>query len=235
MQACNEICEELFGAQELLRIPTHYYDARSEHLEDNIKLLCGTNILYKNMEEQIQLALPNKLASYKNICLLGVGLSDIGIDEASSRYTRLLYHTLLSSSMIHSVRDEKAKRFLNSIGINNVLNTACPTMWNLTRELLHSIPRHKASCVITSITDYCFDPELDKLMLEILRQEYERVIIWVQGSHDIDWCLNAIVSLDDFTLIGPSLSELDELLVSGEVDYVGTRLHAGIRALNHGV
>ena len=235
MQACDDVCREVFGTSELLRVPTHYYDESSEHVSDDVKLLCGTNILYKNMEGQQQLALPKNLANYRNICLLGVGLSDIGIDEESSRYTRWLYSTLLSRKLIHSVRDEKAKRFLNSIGFDNVVNTACPTMWKLTKELQDSIPRQKASTVITSITDYCFDPAVDKMMLEQLKREYERVVIWVQGSHDVDWCLQNIVELGDYELIGPKISELDAVLDSGEVDYIGTRLHAGIRALNHRV
>jgi len=69
------------------------------------------------------------------------------------------------------------KRKLESIGIKNVLNTACPTMWTLTEEAQRKIPVRKARAVLTSITDYAFSPEQEKKMLEILPKEYEHVII----------------------------------------------------------
>lgn len=232
MQACDSVCFSLWGGVGLKRIPTHYYVEESERLADKVKILCGTNIIWKNMEEQVQWALPNDLHSYQNVCLLGTGLSDVGIEQESSLYTKLLYHTLLSQNMLHSVRDERAKQYLNSIGFNNVVNTACPTMWSLTSELLSQIPKKKGRRVLTSITDYCFSPEEDLEMLKILQQEYEHVTIWVQGSHDIDWCLSQIVDLNEFELIGPSIRDLDAVLADPDLDYVGTRLHAGIRCLN---
>lgn len=232
MDACDSVCRGLWNGAELKRIPTHYYVPESEYLADKVKILCGTNIIWKNMEEQIQWALPKDLHSFQNVCLLGAGLSDVGIEQHPSRFSIAMYHTLLSSNLLHSVRDDRTKRFLNSIGINNVVNTACPTMWTLTPELLSGIPKRKGRRVLTSITDYCFSPEEDLEMLRILQQEYERVTIWVQGSHDIDWCLSKIIDLNDFEVIGPSIRELDDVLEDPALDYVGTRLHAGIRCLN---
>lgn len=203
-----------------------------ERLADKIKILCGTNILWKHMEDQIQWALPKDLHSYQNVCLLGAGLSDIGIESEPSAYSKMLYHALLSPNLLHSVRDGRSERFLRSIGFDNVANTACPTMWSLTPELLSRVPKRKARRVLTSITDYCFSPEEDLQMLRILQQEYERVTIWVQGSHDVDWCLEKIVDLKEFELIGPRIADLDAELADPDLDYVGTRLHAGIRCLN---
>lgn len=237
MRACDDVCREIFGTADLERIPTHPEAGVSprEDAAPYLKILCGTNILYKDMYGQRQLVLPHDLHSYKDVCLLGVGLSDIGIEGATPRYTRMLYKALLGTSCLHSVRDEKARRFLVDLGYENVLNTACPTMWGLSEELQRSIPRDKADTVVTSVTDYCFDAERDAEMLRVLRESYDRVIIWVQGSHDLDWCLERIVDTSEFELVGPDVSELDRVLVSGEVDYVGTRLHAGIRALNRRV
>lgn len=232
MQACSSVCFSLWGGAKLRRIPTHYYVKESEGLAEKVKILCGTNIIWKNMEDQTQWALPHDLHSYQNVCLLGVGLSDVGINQRATHYTKALYRSLLSSNLLHSVRDARTKRFLNSIGFDNVVNTACPTMWTLTPELLSSIPKKKGKRVLTSITDYCFSPEEDLEMLRILQQEYESVTIWVQGSHDIDWCLEKIIDLGDFKLIGPNIRELDAELSDPDLDYIGTRLHAGIRCLN---
>lgn len=186
------------------------------------------------MESQRQWALPRS-HELRDVVLLGVGMSDIGIGNQIDDYSRRFYERTLSRRFYHSVRDEMTRRRLESIGITNVLNTACPTMWTLTPEVQRRIPARKAREVLTSITDYCFDPALDRAMLDVLGAQYEKVIIWVQGSHDIDWCLSNIVDLGGYELIGPSLGDLDRVLQTRDVDYVGTRLHAGIRCLNNGV
>ena len=234
MDACSAIADSLFGGS-TSHIATHYPSEALETMEGwREKILCGTNILYSDMSKQEQWALPQSLVRATNVCLLGVGMSDIGIDKQTNAYTSFFYHTILSKSRYHSVRDELTKRRLESIGIKNVLNTACPTMWALTDEAQARIPQRKASTVITSITDYAFSPEADRRMLGILAEEYEKVIIWVQGSHDVDWCLSKIIDLDKFKLIGPNTDDLNSCLKDPDIDYVGTRLHAGIRCLNKG-
>ena len=53
--------------------------------------------------------------------------------------------------MTHSVRDSYTKKMLNSIGINNVVNTSCPTVWNITPDHLATIPDTKAKYVANHI------------------------------------------------------------------------------------
>ena len=234
MDACNRVAREVFGSAQLQHVATHYYDESLERLDGKTSWLCGTNILYTHMESQQQWALPRS-HELRDVVLLGVGMFDIGIGDQIDDYSRRFYKRTLSRRFYHSVRDEMTRRRLESIGITNVLNTACPTMWTLTPEAQRRIPVRKAREVLTSITDYCFDPALDRAMLDVLGAQYEKVIIWVQGSHDIDWCLSNIVDLGSYELIGPSLVDLDRVLQTRDVDYVGTRLHAGIRCLNNGV
>ena len=234
MAACDEACRDMFGSKELQHVATHYYSEELEHLSGRVKLLCGTNILYTHMADQKQWALPHDLRSFDHVCLLGVGMSDIGVDDCIDAYTKAFYKTVLDGELFHSVRDEMTRQRLLDIGITNVLNTACPTMWSLTPEVQANIPVQKASCVLTSITDYSFSPERDLEMLKILGREYEKVTIWVQGSHDIDWCLDKIVDLSSYEVVGPNIEDLDRVLKRSDLDYVGTRLHAGIRCLNRG-
>lgn len=120
------------------------------------------------------------------------------------------------------------------MGIENVMNTGCPTMWKLTPDRVSKIPSKKGKAVLTTVTDYNVDLENDKLMLETLKREYEEVYIWPQGSADIRLCLSKIVDLNDYKLIDPSMDSLNKLLERKDLDYVGTRLHAGIRAMNMG-
>lgn len=234
MAACNSVAEELFGSVNLLHIPTHYYDPVWEGAGGATKLLCGTNILYTHMAEQRQWALPLDYRNLGNVCLLGVGMSDIGVDDRMDFYTKRFYRSVLSKRLLHSVRDEMTRQRLLQIGVKNVLNTACPTMWSLTPEAQKRIPARKARNVLTSITDYCFSPEYDLAMIRELEKHYEKVTIWVQGSHDIDWCLDKIIDLNNYELVGPDINQLDEVLGRDDLDYIGTRLHAGIRCLNRG-
>lgn len=104
-------------------------------------------------------------------------------------------------------------------------------MWNLTKEFCQTIPKTKSESVVTTITDYDKDEKNDLLMLNILKNNYKNVYIWIQGQYDYDY-LKTIINLDDFIIIPPSLEMLDRILINNDVDYVGTRLHAGIRSLN---
>ena len=234
MSACDHILADLFGSRKLPHVATHYYEEKLEELRGPAKFLCGTNILYTHMANQKQWALPRDLSSFNEVCLLGVGMSDIGIDDSIDLYSRYFYKTVLSKHTLHSVRDERTKSFLIDAGIKNVVNTACPTMWALDKAAQERIPVRKSRQVLTSITDYAFCPELDLLMLKSLRSLYETVVIWIQGSHDVDWCLNQIVDLGDWLTIGPRLDELDRFIAQEDFDYIGTRLHAGIRCLTGG-
>lgn len=233
MDACEGILNDLIGT-EFPHIATHYYSSDLEMYRDRIKFLCGTNILYTHMKGQGQWALSKDLFNNRNVCLFGVGMSDIGVDDSIDVYTKLFYRTILSRSLLHSVRDEMTRQRLLEAGIHNVLNTACPTMWSLTPDKQRKISCFRSRSVVTSITDYCFDASLDLKMLEYLSNVYDTVTIWIQGSHDVDWCLDRIIDKSKFRLIGPNLSELDHVIETEDFDYIGTRLHAGIRCLNGG-
>lgn len=123
MDACGCIADQIFGGA-LPHVATHYYSKELEMYPEYVKLLCGTNILYTHMADQQQWALAKRLGNNRNVVLFGVGMSDIGVDDAIDAYTKKFYKTLLSDEYLHSVRDEMTKKRLNSIGIENVLNTA---------------------------------------------------------------------------------------------------------------
>ncbi len=234
MHYCDKVCEEVFGTSDLDRFPTHYQAEELEHLAGRLKLVCGTNLIYTHLEDSAQWALPYDLNSFDNLCLLGVGMQDMRIDEPFSAYSKSLLRLLLKNDNLHSTRDQYTADRLAEIGITNVVNTACPTMWGLTPERCADIPTTKGEAVLATITDYAHDPEADRYLLETLREQYGTVYLWLQGVHDYDWCVEKIVDPADYTILPASLEELDCVLSRPGVDYVGTRLHAGIRALNRG-
>lgn len=86
---------------------------------------------------------------------------------------------------------------------------------------------------MTTVTDYMVDPEKDIYMLETLKKHYEKTYIWIQGQVDYQY-LKTLTNLGPYQIIPPSLESLDEVLYKEDVDYIGTRLHAGIRSMNIG-
>ena len=56
---------------------------------------------------------------------------------------------------------------LNDSGIRDIINTSCPSVWDLTQEHLASIPSKKADNVLFTLTDYNKSFENDKNLLKI--------------------------------------------------------------------
>jgi len=82
--------------------------------------------------------------------------------------------------------------------------------------------------VVTTLTDYLRDTERDGQLFEILKRNYQEVYVWIQGSKDQAY----IESLtNDVRYIPPKLAAFDKFLENEPCEYIGTRLHAGIRAL----
>ncbi len=131
------------------------------------------------------------------------------------------------------MRDSFSERKLKSMGIVNVVNTGCPTMWCLTPEHCKGIPVQKAKNAICTITDYHRDAANDGAMLDILLKNYENVYLWLQGRDDLAY-LTELGYQDKLILVPSTLEAYDAVLVQDDLDYVGTRLHAGIRALSKG-
>lgn len=147
-------------------------------------------------------------------------------------YTQFILNKVLSKHFIHSVRDSHTLQMLGEIGITNVLNTGCPTLWKLSPEHCTSIPQAKADEVIITLTDYNKNTTRDQYILDTAHKNYKKVYYWIQGEGDLDYIRN-LKGHETITLINPNLESYDNLLRTRPVDYVGTRLHAGIRALQY--
>lgn len=194
------------------------------------KFLCGTNALYTNMMRPLPQwnIFPWNASFYKDTILLGVGA---GINSKSiNLYTRYLYKKVLSKKFIHSVRDEYTKNMLESLGYR-ALNTGCPTLWGFTDDFCRNIPTTKSHKVLFTLTGYQRDIDNDKLMIEILRNNYETLYFWPQTPTDLDY-LRGLGKLD-VKVVPPNLHSYDKIL-NNDIDYVGNRLHGGIRALQRG-
>lgn len=232
MDAVNKLADDLLEKDFLLHIPTHLrintLDLPSLRRYE-LGWVGGTNLLKNDQLGSSQWKVGMKEIPFlKNkAVLLGVGWWQYQKEEPSA-YTKWFYKNILSQDYLHAVRDEYTKQQLARLGILNVINTGCPTVWNLTPEHCERIPVQKENRVVTTITDYLRDPRHDQKMLQILQDQYEEVYVWIQGSKDENYVHSLAKGLKT---IAPKLSSFDKFLEENACDYVGTRLHAGIRAL----
>lgn len=112
--------------------PFHWYQVARNSLayrtyaNCDYKFVGGSNLLVKNMlthYPQWNVNMFNYHA-FKGCVLCGVGA---GAGDKSNYYTRRLYKKMLSSSFFHSVRDERSKNYVESLGLK-AINTGCVTM-----------------------------------------------------------------------------------------------------------
>ncbi len=200
------------------------------------KFICGTNLIaqtrFGKINSQWQLY-PSNLSIYKNCVLIGAGTTQA--TEKLDFYARHLYRKVLSKEYVHSVRDDLTRRVVESLGCR-AINTGCPTLWKLTPEHCEKIPTKKAPNCVMSVSGY--SPQTDRMrdlkMLEILRRNYKTVWAWIQTTDDESYLasLEKQAGIEPFARIY-SLSRFRDVLQNGDVDYVGTRLHGGVFAMQH--
>ncbi|TMO40773.1 polysaccharide pyruvyl transferase family protein [Pseudoalteromonas sp. S4389] len=228
----NEL-SDLFSTKQFVRVPTHDGVSGVGIYRMNLaekRFLCGSNIMTGKFFTSAQWNVgPIDLLRMKDMITVGVGWVDY--QGSISKYTELAYKHILSSEYIHSVRDDYTKKKFVEMGVSNVVNTSCATMWKLTEEHCSRIPKKKANAVVFTITDYRRAKEEDEYLINTLCKNYKNVYFWVQGSMDFEYFRSLNISHDSIKVIPPQLSKYDSLLKQRDVDFVGTRLHAGIRSL----
>ncbi|GCL41812.1 polysaccharide pyruvyl transferase family protein [Anabaena sp. FACHB-1250] len=230
MEAVEKILNSLFKSDFFIKIQTHDVIGKSSYKSiqnSDYAIVGGTNLLSSNMNSYNQWKI-SLLDSFfiKSVILMGVGWWQY--QKTPNLYTGILYRRVLHKEYLHSVRDNYTKQQLESIGFKNVVNTACPTMWSLTEEHCADIPRRKTDSVLVTFTEYNQNKEFDFKLIEILKENYKNIYFWIQQPKDYDHMYS--IYGDNAIYINPSLQALDEVL-NLDIDYIGTRLHAGVRAL----
>lgn len=238
-ESCDAQLKDIYENKFVLRFPTH---TPVSHWYQNFKrtsggrynggakykFVYGTNLLNENMLEPTPLwnvNIFNAKMSKDAICV-GVGMGSKGIKP--NLYTRKLLNLLLSKEYIHSTRDERTAEFLRSMGFQ-AINTGCATTWRLTNEHCSTIPKCKAEAVVFTLTDYMQDRELDRFLITTLQRLYNKVYFWIQGIEDYAY-FTSLGEWNGIQLIPPTLEAYSKILEE-DIDFVGTRLHAGIKAL----
>lgn len=209
---------------------------RSLVKQADISLLLGTNALTsKNRiakKDMWRVSYKDAISLKNKLVLCGVGWRNY---QSKVKFIqRQFYRWALSDNVIHSVRDEHSKQMLNNIGIENVVNTSCPTTWMLDQAHCRQIPISKSDAVVFTVTRHKTSPN-DRVWINLLLTSYDNIYFWPQQLGDVEYLQSTIGSegLKRINIIGQSVWAFDELLQTTDIDYIGTRLHGGVQALRH--
>lgn len=231
LDAVNAILREVFPRDYMFHVPTNDRmgpEARAQVSQADLSFVGGTNILTSHWWWYRQWNLTyTDLFRVRNAVLLGVGWHKY--QNKPDLITGLIYKSILSSKYLHSVRDKYTEDHLRSIGIQNVLYTGCPTMWGLTPELCSTIPQSKSNVAVVTLTAYLANQDADRRWLDLVFKSYEKVYFWSQMHDDHDYAVQ--ICGDRLNYISPSLEAYNDFLESCDCDFIGTRLHGGVRAL----
>ena len=234
MSSCNRVLDDCLGAEKRIYVPTHTVPAPDEIeviKKANLKILCGTNVLSPDFDRFNLWKMPRDFSGYSDTIAMGIGW--MYYSSSITEKSRDVYRRVFSERALHSVRNSYTEKKMWEMGIFNVVNTGCPTLWQLTPEHCNRIPSVKASKVVTALTGWTPDIDADNYMLNVLEREYEKVYIWMQGNTDYQYFSQ--LKHGKIEILPGGVDAYTQLLRSGDIDYVGNRLHAGIHALNCGV
>lgn len=237
----------------IYRIPTHIRitpEIRSFLKNSFLKIFGGTNVFRLNY-----LPYPLKYNQWKigfmdiktvsPVSFFGVGtttdvpdspIKSIGYSIAVP-YSKKMWSLVLSDDVPHSVRDKESLLLLRELGFENVYFTGCPTLWRIDKKTQRKTPKKKGDEVVFTITDYVMDKvghRFNLLLAEKLVKNYDVVNLWLQSPMDYPYAKLIVEKYPEIKIVPPRLKLYDDLLKSRNVDYVGTRLHGGIRALQFG-
>ena len=225
MQAVNGVVHEMFPDARVFRLSSHEALSRRSYYflrQSDLCLIGGTNVL---ASKGWRVRWCDSIFLRNAICF---GVTWGGTRPKPSFRDRLLLRRVLDDGQTHSVRDRFTKKLLDQIGVASV-STSCPTMWMLTPEHCAAIPHTKSKNVLFTLTGYRSDPSFDRAMIETLKRHYQTLHFFPQMHGDLEYFRE--MNIEGVRVVGSNLRSYDEFLANEDVDYVGSRLHGGIRAL----
>ena len=219
---------DIFGDKELVTLPTQRvwnFSERKLAAGSDIFIFGGSNILSHNFPLNFQWKIrPEDLFLIRGkLVLFGVGRWQYG---EMLPFSSTIWKKLLSVEAVHSVRDSVTQSMVTRLG-RQALNTGCPTIWGLEPRKYGT----KNKQVVITLTDYKRAPERDMKIVKLAQLHYEKVFLWPQGGRDAEYFQSLGVKCDG--ILDRSLEAFHTKLLSG-ADYLGTRLHGGISALQLG-
>lgn len=231
--------------------PDSHIDAISSHAilgkkqVDQVKqsdycFVGGTNLLSSDAMAFRGMPISDKKLIYlfppvKNLILMGVGWG-FGYGESVRFKTRLFYKKIFRSDVIHSCRDNYSASKFQQATSKQTLNTCCPSTWRL-KNISNQRKTTSRECLFT-LTDYAMDPGADNAMIKLLLEHFEKLWFFPQGSGDLEYIQTLSMYADNksrIVVLSHDYEAFKQLANEPGLTYVGTRLHAGIKALESGM
>ena len=219
------------GPNDVTRLTTHRMLRASERKlvsDADLVILSGTNALSSRMERFRQWFVDPDLALRMSNKLLLLGVGWWQYQQPPNMYTRALFRRILTDRLPHSTRDQYTSDRISSLGFGNLM-TGCPTMWNLDDNCQRALGSNDRALI--TVTDYKRqDPEIDRRWIAVVKENYSRVEIVGMGPGDENHFNQLGISGVEWR--GQGVDALEAALPGA--DFIGTRLHAGVRALQRG-
>lgn len=240
-ESVSLVLQELFPNDEIVRISTHSNIEswqRKIIKESKFAFVGGSNLLSSNLKQYNQWKVSNSRWYYyfpnlSNLILLGVGWWQY--QNKPTFTTRYFYNSVLSHKKLHSVRDGYTLDKMKSMGIANTLNTSCITTWNLNNLIVNRRNQNNNDCLFT-LTDYNRSIDLDSKLIKLLLEYYPgNLYFFPQGSLDEEYIRSLELFKNNSTrinIINRSNAAFNGML-SPSIDYIGTRLHGGVKCLQN--
>lgn len=235
------VLRELFPKEEIVRIATHDFPSKNEKALIKQSAHCflgGSNLLnstvniYNNWKFDRNFR-DTLFSSRSEAIALGLGWGEYqGEPNFQSRF---FYKKRLSKTAIHSVRDHYSLSQFEKIGSLRAINTGCPSTWGLQATLVHRYQKTLPDVCLFTLTDYSASPAHDQALVEELLKHFKVLLYFPQGKGDKSYLKKLPVYQKNptrFEFLEHDLNDFKKALKPGEIIYVGTRLHAGILALN---
>lgn len=232
----------IFGDREIITISTHDYPEK-KHIrliqQAEHTFIGGSNLLSSDIRKYNQWKYSKSSWNFlfpqiKNINLIGVGWWQY--QDAPTQWTSHFYRSVFSHKHILSVRDAYTLKQLRNCGIENIINTSCPTTWTL-----DGLKTNKTSFVdscLFALTDYLPDTSNDNELIEQLSQHYKKLYCFPQGTDDHEYLQQLPAyqkNREAIVILDRDIESLRTFIKSNSdsLDYIGTRLHLGIFCLQH--
>lgn len=162
--------------------------------------------------------------------LIGVGWWQY--QRRPSRHMGAVHAALLHPGLPQSVRDEYTRTQLLAGGTSaRVYNTSCPTTWSIPSE---STAAARPDKLLLTLTDYNKAIDQDSSLIKAAVKNFgDGVVFWAQGSRDLAYARHVGLPAN-VRVLHRSVGAVQEFLREESTAHLGTRLHGGILALQHG-
>jgi len=230
-EAVKKQLTSVLKTEELISISTHVpISSKEKELLKKADLIFvgGSNLLSSDLKKYNQWK-----NSYKRLLwevpivneaiLFGVGWWQY--QNPPTQFTSSFYKKLLNANVKHSVRDGYTKTMLEKAGITNVINTTCPTIWELDGVSTDRIYKDDSD-LLFMLTDYHPNEKVDNKLLELFLKHFKKDIYYFpQGDGDKVYLESLEVykkNMDRFKIMPHAIDELYKLVDTNKnLVYIG--------------